>query len=269
MLWNAVNGTVSADGLEMDYVSFGSGNKKLILLPGLSDGLAKVKGKALILAEPYKLFFEKYTVYMFSRKNDMPEDYPIRDMAADQAEAMRILGIEKASVMGVSQGGMIAQYLAADYPEMIEKLVLAVTAPCANELIKDNISKWISYAEKGDHKGLMTDTAEKSYSESYLRKFRKLYPVIGLIGRPDNYRRFMINANAILSFDASPVLHKISCPVLIIGGDDDKTVGTQAAHQLNEQIAGSQLYIYHGLGHGLYEEAKDFNRRVFDFLEAE
>ena len=52
-------------------------------------------------------------------------------MADDQAAAMQILGIDKASVLGVSQGGMIAQYLAIDHPGMVEKLILAVTAPYA------------------------------------------------------------------------------------------------------------------------------------------
>ena len=44
MLWNCKNGCVKLENETMDYVSFGSGGKNLILLPGLSDGLATVKG---------------------------------------------------------------------------------------------------------------------------------------------------------------------------------------------------------------------------------
>ena len=47
MLWNAKNGEVTLDGTEMSYVSFGRGERTLVLLPGLSDGLVTVKGKAL------------------------------------------------------------------------------------------------------------------------------------------------------------------------------------------------------------------------------
>ena len=64
MIWNAKNGTVPIGNTEMNYAAFGSGNKVLILLPGLSDGLATVKGKALLLAAPYRLFFKDYTVFM-------------------------------------------------------------------------------------------------------------------------------------------------------------------------------------------------------------
>ena len=113
---------------EMHYVSFGKGDKKLVVLPGLSDGLATVKGKTWLLSFPYRKFFRDYIVYMFSRKNNMPEGYTIRDMANDQALVMRKLGIDQCYLLGVSQGGMISQYLAIDHPDMVIKLILAVTA---------------------------------------------------------------------------------------------------------------------------------------------
>ena len=268
MLWNAKNGCVPVGDTDMYYVSFGYGKKPFILIPGLSDGLATVKGKALMLAAPYRLFFEKYTVYMFSRKNRMPNGYSIRDMAADQALALRNLGVTRASVMGVSQGGMIAQYLAIDYPELVEKLVIAVSVPRVDDMIRAGVEKRMEMAERGDHKSLMIDAAEKGYSEARLKKLRRLYPFFGCIGKPEDYRRFLVNARAILSFDAADELDRIACPVLILGGEEDKTVGAQGSRELHELICGSELHIYPGLGHAAYEEAPDFNERVLRFLEA-
>ncbi|MBQ6088863.1 MAG: alpha/beta fold hydrolase, partial [Firmicutes bacterium] len=143
MLWNLKNGCVRIGDTEMSYASFGSGKRTVIILPGLSDGLATVRGKALLLAKPYKMFFDEFTVYMFSRKDDMPDGYSIRDMADDQAAALKELGIEKACVMGVSQGGMIAQYLAACHPELVEKLVIAVSASSFNEITENRIGLWM------------------------------------------------------------------------------------------------------------------------------
>lgn len=267
MLWNAKNGEVAIGGTKMSYVSFGRGKRTLILLPGLSDGLTTVRGKALLLAKPYGVFLDKFTVYMFSRKDMMPDGYSVREMAADQAEALRQLGITRACVMGVSQGGMIAQVLAIEHPELVEKLVLAVTAPRVNELIQRNVKNWVDLAQRGAHKELMIDTAEKSYSQAYLKRFRKIYPFIGWVGKPKNYDRFLVNARAILGFDVSEELGKIACPTLILGGEKDQIVGIQASYELHERIADSELYVYPGLGHAAYEEAKDFNRRVFAFLE--
>ena len=269
MLGNAKNGQVAVGSTEMYYAAFGHGRKVLVVLPGLSDGLATVQGKALLLAAPYRSFFDKYTIYMFSRKNEMPIGYSIREMAKDQAEAMKELGHGKFSVLGVSEGGMIAQCLAIDHPEVVEKLVIAVSAPCANQKAQENVQKWIDCANRKDHKQLMIDTAEKSYSENYLKKYRSIYPLLGIIGKPADYHRFLVNANAILSFDASDELYKIVCPTLIIGGEEDKIVGIEASRELSEKISNSRLYVYPGLGHALYEEAKDFYDRVFSFLEAE
>ena len=259
------NGCVAIGNTEMYYVSFGDGSRNLVVLPGLSDGLATVKGKAILLSRPYKKFFQDYTVYMFSRKNDMPEGYSIRDMASDQALAMKTLKIDKACLLGVSQGGMISQYIAIDHPQMVEKLILAVTAPYANAVAKDAVSSWIDMAERGDHTALLLDTAERMYSEDYLRKNRRYFPLIAKFTKPSSYDRFLKNANAILGFDSREGLSSISCPTLIIAGDDDKTVGNDAPHEMNEAIDGSELYVYKGLGHGLFEEAKDFYDRILEF----
>ena len=80
--------------------------------------------------------------------------------------------------------------------------------------------------------------------------------------------RFFRNAYAILDFDAREELSSVKCPVLIIAGSEDRTVGTEAADDLKECIPESRVYVYEGLGHGLYEEARDFYDRVFDFCEA-
>lgn len=54
----------------------------------------------------------------------------------------------------------------------------------------------------------------------------------------------------------------------MIGGGQDKTLGPDAAPEVAAAIKGSQLFIYDNLGHAACEEAKDFNQRVRDFLDA-
>ena len=268
MLWNAKNGQVTLREGTMSYASFGLGDRKLIILPGLSDGLATVAGKALLLAGPYRAYLDDFTIFMFSRKEPLLEAYTIREMARDQAEALQVLGLDRVSVLGVSEGGMIAQYLAIDHPEEVEKLVLAVTAPWANDVVQSCVPGWMDMAARGDHRALMIDTAEKSYSPAYLKKYRKMYPILGHVGKPKTYDRFLTNARAILAFDARAELKKIPCPTLILGGTEDHIVGPEASKELAEAIPNSQLYLYPGLGHAAYEEAGDFNDRVFAFLKA-
>lgn len=261
------NGCVKVDNTDMYYVAFGEGKKNLVVLPGLSDGLWTVKGKALLLGGSYKKFFRDYTVYMFSRKNDIPEGYSIKEMADDQASAMKNLGIDKAIVMGVSQGGMISQYLAANHSELVEKLILVVTAPYANETVKDVVSKWIEMTKTASHTELMLDTAEKVYTKEFNEKNKKYLPMLARFTKPKNYDRFCKNAYAILDFDARQELSKIKCPTYILSGNCDNTVGNDAPYELKEGISDSELMIFDGLGHGLFEEDKDFYNNVFEICE--
>ena len=261
------NGRVSIGDTDMYYVAFGAGPRKLVVLPGLSDGLATVKGKALLLWLPYRKYLRDFTVYMFSRKNAMPEGYTIEAMADDQALAMEQLGIDRACVLGVSQGGMIAQCLAIRHPARVERLVLAVTAPNANAVARATVSGWIDMAMRGDHAALMADTAGRMYSEAYLRRNRRLLPLLARFTKPARYDRFLINARAILAFDARGELAGIGCPTLILAGSEDRTVGKEAALELHRGIAGSALHVYDGLGHGAYEEAGDFYERVLAFCD--
>ena len=55
-------------------------------------------------------------------------------------------------------------------------------------------------------------------------------------------------------------------PALVMGGEKDLALGPEASLEIANQIPGAQLKMYPQWGHGLYEEAKDFNGTVLDFL---
>lgn len=161
---------------------------------------------------------------------------------------------------------MIAQYLAIDHPELVDRLVLAVTLSRPNETVRHVIDSWIRFARQGDYRALMIDTAEKSYSENYLRRYRRLYPLLANIGKPKDFSRFIVQAASCAQHDAYDSLHDITCPTLVIGGGKDQIVTGASSVETAEQIAGSELYLYRDLGHAAYEEANDFNSRVIAFF---
>ena len=266
MINNAVNGVLKIDGTDMDYLSFGSGSKYLIMVPGLGDGLKTVKGVAFPFSVMYKCFTAEYTVFSFSRKNTLAEGYSTRDMAADIVKAMELLNIPRADILGVSQGGMISQYLAIDFPDKVNKLVLTVTCSKSNDSINSTVGSWIKMAETGDYKSIYVDMIEKIYSEKYQKRNRLFLPVMSMFGKPKDLNRFIIMAKACITHNSYNELEKIKCPTLIIGGKCDKIVTGKASEEIAEKISGSEIFMYDGLGHGAYEEAKDFNDRVRDFL---
>ena len=266
MLWNAKNESLKIGSTDMDYIRFGAGERPLVILPGLGDGLKTVKGTALPMAVMYRMFAKEFTVYGFSRKNVLEEGCSTRDMARDLAEAMEQLGIRKADILGVSMGGMIAQHLAIDYPEKVNKLVLTVTAARPNPILAESVGEWIELAGKGDHSAFMDSNLRRIYSDEYYRKNKWMAPIVGRLTKPASYDRFFRQADACLTHDAYGNLHRIQAPTLIIGGGKDLTLGGDASKELAERIPGAELRMYPQWGHGLYEEAGDFNQVVLDFL---
>ena len=53
---------------------------------------------------------------------------------------------------------------------------------------------------------------------------------------------------------------------MIIGADQDRVLGLEASIEMKDRIPNSQLYMYEGYSHGVYEQAKDFNSRVLRYL---
>ena len=253
---------------EMNYIRFGTGERILVMLPGLGDGLRSVRGTALPMALMYRAFAKAFTVYAFSRENGLPQGYTTREMAADQAQAMELLGIQKADVLGVSMGGMIAQYLAIDYPEKVGKLILTVTSARPNPILRSSIGEWVSCARRGDHTAFMDSNVRRIYSENYYRKNKWLVPIMGKLTKPKSYDRFFIQADACLEHSAYESLHRIQSPTLVIGGGKDNALGGDASREIAAQIPGAELRMFEQLGHGLYEEAENFNQTVLQYLDA-
>jgi len=263
MIYHAKNGIAAG----ADYIRFGTGKKNLIMLPGLGDGLRTTKGTALPMALYYRCLAKDYTVYMLSRKSKLSRGATTRDMARDLKDAMKEIGIEKASLMGVSMGGMIAQHFAADYPEMVEKLVLVVTCARENPVLLESLEEWVGCARRNDHTALMDSNVRRIYSEGYYRKNKWMVPITGKLTKPKSYDRFFVQAEACRSHDAWESLPRISAPTLVIGGEQDHSLGGDASREIASRIPRAVLKMYPQWGHGLYEEAKDFLPVVTEFLE--
>lgn len=236
------------------------------MIPGLGDGLVTVKNKALMGNFLFRKYTKDYTVTVISRKNEIDENATTSKMAAEQAAVMEALGIFHAHVVGISQGGMIAQHLAADSPALVDRLVLVVTVPESNAMLRENVDRWISLAERHDFKSLMIDINEKAHPEKVLKKLRKYYPFMALMpGRPD-VRRFVIQANACKNHDALEKAKEIRASTLIIGGEEDVTLGCEGSWILAQMIPDSRLVVFQENGHALYEDEKQFHDTVLSFL---
>lgn len=271
MLYGAKESTLEINGAEacrVKYISFGKGEKPLVIIPGLS--LRSIKGTAFPLAYMYRVFAKDFKVFVFDRRDEVREGFTVSGIADDTAEAMRTLGIKSADVIGISQGGMAAQYLAVRYPELVRTLILGVTLSRMNETVTAAVNGWVKSAGSGDIGAVVNDMIPKMYSDSYMKKYKRLLPVISKFTKLEDPERFVILAKACLTCDIYGELDKIKCPVLVIGGKLDKIVTGEASEDIAEKLISSgckcKLFLYDELGHAAYEEAEDFNRKILDFI---
>lgn len=258
--------TIEIENTEMDYITFGDGERPLVLIPGLS--FKTVKKFAAPLAFAYRIFAKEFKVYVFDRKLQIPVGYSVKNIADDVAYGMKQIGISNADVIGISQGGMAAQYLAIEYPELVHKLVLAVTLSRINDTAWTVVSNWIRLALKNDYEGIAEDMMRKVYSEEYIKRFGKYFPIASHIAKPKDMQHFERMARACLTCSTYDKLEKIQCPVFVIGGQKDQVVSGEASVEIAEKL-GCEIYMYEELGHSIYEEAPDFTRRIYSFLKEE
>ncbi|MBE6657223.1 MAG: alpha/beta hydrolase [Ruminococcaceae bacterium] len=263
MILNAKECKLQVQNMQFDYITFGSGTKPLVMIQGLNT--RGIKGAALPLAYMYRIFAKDYKVYLFDRRPRAEDGITVRDMASDIAASMDTLNLKHADVIGVSQGGMIAQYLAVDRPDLVRKLVLAVTLSRNNDTVTKVVSDWINMAEQGDMRTLVADMAEKMYSDAYIKRYRLFLPLLTVLQKPKDVARFIVLAKACLTCSTYEDLDKIKCPVFVLGGGQDNIVSGIASTEIAEKL-GCKIHMYDTLGHAAYEEAPDFNQLIYDFL---
>ena len=207
MFYNAKELKLNMLDMHFDYITFGNGTKPLIMIQGLNT--RGIKGAALSLAYMYRIFAKDYKVYLFDRRSIIQEGITVKDMALDIAMAMDKLGITNADVFGVSQGGMIAQYLAIERPDLVRKLVLALTVSRNNDTLKSVVDSWIEMAQYNEMKKLVADMAEKMYTDAYVKRYRMFMPLLTILQKPKDVEPFVILAKSCLTCNTYAILDKI------------------------------------------------------------
>lgn len=263
MRYNTKRHEIAIGNTVMDYITFGEGEKTLVLIPGLS--FKTVRKFAEAFSFMYRIFGKDYKVYVFDRKRQLSIGYTIKNMADDLAYAMKEIGIERADIIGISQGGMIAQYLALDHPQLVNKLVLCVTMSRLNDTVRRVVSDWVRMAVNDDYEGIAEDMMKIVYSDAYVERFGRYFPLISRFGKPKDMGQFAIRARACLTCNCYDRLGEISCPVFVIGAKKDLVLTGEASEEIAEKL-GCEYYMYEDMGHSAYEEAPDFNRRILEFL---
>ena len=259
--------TVRTDTFTMDFFRFGRGDIPLVILPGLS--VQSVMGAADAIAAAYRSLEDRFTIYVFDRRGELPPSYPVREMARDTAEAFRTLGLKDACVFGASQGGMIALVIAAEHPELIRKMVLGSTSAHVREPQYRVLEGWADLARKKDPVGLYLAFGSEIYPPEVFAQYRETLISAAQTVTEAELERFIILVEGTKGFNIVDELDRIRCPVLAVGVYEDSVLDSDATMEIAEKLdhrADFRLYMYVGFGHAAFDTAPDYRERMLKFF---
>lgn len=255
------------------FVEFGSGPRTLVVFAGLSDAFQPERPPRylglLLERYYYRLFTDDYTVYLVGRRRNLPAGTTTREMAAEYADLLRDANLAPVDVLGVSLGGLIAQHLAADAPDLIRRVVLGVSGRRVGEAGRRTLRRWADWADRD----WWFDAYLDSIPVTYTGYRRWLYPpLIRAVGRwllsePAAVSDVAVSCRACIDHDATDRLSDVAAPTLVIGGAEDHFFPAEILRETAEAIPDSRLELVEGTGHGAFEERKRaFDRTVLSFL---
>ena len=267
------NGTINSNGQELYYEIHGVG-EPLILIMGIGYD-------ATLWMNQIPAFSQEFQVIAFDnrdvgRSSQAAGAYTIADMADDVAGLMDGLQIERAHVLGISMGGMIAQEFALRYPHRVNKLILTGTGAATGRARFDPISTW-NFVKQHDTEGLAF-AAQQFYwlfSTDFLRNHQAVDATLTMLASnpnpvsPEAYAR---QASAYLQHDALDRDGDIKAPTLVITGEQDKLTPPWIGRELADAIPGAKFQLVEGPGssHVLpIERPDDFNKIALSFLKSD
>jgi pimeloyl-ACP methyl ester carboxylesterase len=261
--------TVKANDINIYYEVHGQGEPLLMI-----QGLSNYSGHWTTLLPP---FAEKYRAIIFDNRGtgrtDKPETpYTMEMMAADAKGVLDAIGIDKANVLGVSMGGMIAQEFALDYPDTVINLILGCTS-CGGKHGLPPTAESIAFLGNPERAKLSVeqrarDTAPWLWTKGFIDKHPEAVDryVAVTMKYPTPLHGLANQMQAVAGGDTYERLPRIKSPTLVIAGDSDRLIPFENSNIIASRIPGAELVVIPNAGHA-FTEAPEAITAMLDFLK--
>ncbi|RMD85551.1 MAG: 3-oxoadipate enol-lactonase [Candidatus Dadabacteria bacterium] len=263
---------VPVNGVNIHYVIEGRDDAPVVTFShALGADLHVWDAQAAACAERYRVL--RYDTRGHGESDAPRGPYTLEQLAEDVVGLLDALGIGRTHFVGLSMGGMIGQVLALEHPDRVLSLVLCDTTSGRGELDQATWdANWKQRIESVLNEGLgpqVEPTIERWLSPEWasahpeavekIRRTLERTPVAGYVGC----------CQAISKLDLTERLAEISCPTLVIVGEDDPGTPVSAARTIHERIAGSRLCVVPKARHlANVEQADLVSREILSFLDS-
>ncbi len=273
--------TTSSNGIDVYYEEQGSGEPLLLIMGLAGDSVAWLFQREAFAAQYRTIVFDNRGVGRTSK----PEGpYTIAAMADDAVGVLDALDIQRAHVVGVSMGGMIAQELALRHPQRVRGLVLGCTYARPDAGVTKTFDESLAHfgGSKGPNGEIQVDltnldpmafigrllplTFTPQFIMTELPKLMQVFS--GVMTHGFDLPAIMAQVAATQAHDAADRLGQITAPTLVLTGDSDMLIPPANSDVLAARIPGARLQKIAGGSHGFNFETPDaFNAAVLAFLE--
>jgi pimeloyl-ACP methyl ester carboxylesterase len=265
---------VVANGIRFAYRRFGVPNEAPIVLnqhfrgtmdywdPSVTDGLAQ--NREVILFD---------NAGIAASSGEVPPSIP--QMGANAIAFIRALGFAKVDVLGFSIGGMVAQEIAWQAPDLVRKLILVGTGPRGADLSQSKSAEIFGTTyDPPEHLWLAVHfTPSKASRDAGLRflerKHRRTDRDAEVTEEAAARQREAIGAYVSGGESAQGSLKDLELPTLIVQGSDDVIIPTINSYVLQQKLPDAQLILYPDANHGSFYQYPDlFLKHATLFLDA-
>ncbi|MFU8839961.1 MAG: alpha/beta fold hydrolase [Nitriliruptoraceae bacterium] len=255
---------------EVAVLAIGSpSGRPVVLIPGLSDGLAPVDddaARALYASAPLPM--DRTRGLVLSYRAPVRPGIGTPELAADLQVVLASLLDRPAVLVAHSLGGMVAQHLAAAAPELVAGLVLTACPDRADGQLRAVLARWDAWLGAGEHRRFRRDAVVTSVTGES-RHTHLALDAASTVGPPSPARvaRHLALSAACAGHDATARLASITAQTLVLAGGRDALVGLARSRALADALTEARLEVFADLGHGFPEQARGpFQARVGRFL---
>jgi 3-oxoadipate enol-lactonase len=235
----------------------------LVLSPSLGTSLELWEPQLPALAAVFKVV--RYDPRGHGRSPVPPGPYTLDDLGGDVLELLDDLELERSSFCGLSIGGMVGMWLAAEAPERIDRLVLCCTAPALPPR-----EQWLERAATVRTHGV------RAISEAVVARWFTPAAPPELVSRFEEMlvstpaEGYAACCEALAELDLHDRLDAIEAPTLVLTGAEDPVAPPAAGATLAASIGGARHVAIAGAAHiANAEQPEAFTRHVLDHLSGE
>ena len=242
----------------------------LVLVEGLGYGTWMWRGQSPALESTFRLILVDNRGV--GKSSPLSGPYSAPEFAHDVFAVLDAEGIDRATVLGASMGGAIAQSLAALAPDRVSALVLACTLPGGpdSKPMPVETGTEVSRQVPGESE---PDRLRRTMAVAMTPRFPAEHPdvveaiIADRLASPTEGTQWMYQAMSLRDFDAVSSDARLTCPVLITTGTEDRVVPWVNSLLLYKLIPRASLVMFRGQNHlHLIERPTEFNDAVTRFL---